>query len=39
MDIREVRWGGMYWISLAQDRNQLRALMKTVGFHKILGSS
>jgi hypothetical protein len=26
MDLREVGWGGIDWIDLAQDRNQWRAL-------------
>jgi hypothetical protein len=26
MDHREIRWGGMDWIDLAQDRDQWRAL-------------
>jgi hypothetical protein len=26
----DVRWGGMDWIDLAQDRDQWRALVKTV---------
>jgi hypothetical protein len=30
MDLREIRWGSMDWIDLAQDRNQWRALVKTV---------
>jgi hypothetical protein len=25
MDLREVRWGGMDWIQLAHDSDQLRA--------------
>jgi hypothetical protein len=29
MDLREIVWGGMDWIDLAQDRNQWRALMNT----------
>jgi hypothetical protein len=27
MDLREIGWGGMDWIHLAQDRDQLRALV------------
>jgi hypothetical protein len=27
---REIEWDGMDWIDVAQDRNQLRALMNTV---------
>jgi hypothetical protein len=37
MDVREVRWSGMHWIDLPQDRDQWRALVNTVmtfGFHK-----
>jgi hypothetical protein len=30
MDLRETGLGGMYWIDLAQDRNQWRALVNTV---------
>jgi hypothetical protein len=30
MDRREIGWGGMGWIDLAQDRNQWRALVNTV---------
>jgi hypothetical protein len=30
MDIRDVGWGGMDWIHLAQDRDQWRALVNTV---------
>jgi hypothetical protein len=30
MDLREVGWGGMDWISLAQDRDRWRALVYTV---------
>jgi hypothetical protein len=30
MDLREIRWGGMDWIDLAQDRDQWRALVSTV---------
>jgi hypothetical protein len=28
MDLREIGWGGMDWIDLAQDRDQWRAHMK-----------
>jgi hypothetical protein len=30
MDLGEIRWGGMEWIDLAQDRDQWRALVNTV---------
>jgi hypothetical protein len=30
MDLREIGWGGMDWIDLAQDRGQWRALVNTV---------
>jgi hypothetical protein len=30
MDLREIRWGGMDWIDLVQDRDQWRALVNTV---------
>jgi hypothetical protein len=30
MDLREIRWGGIDWIDLAQDRDRWRALMNTV---------
>jgi hypothetical protein len=30
MDLREVGWGGMDWIDLAQNRDQWRALVNTV---------
>jgi hypothetical protein len=30
IDLRELRWDGMDWIDLAQDRDQWRALMNTV---------
>jgi hypothetical protein len=30
IDLRELGWGGMYWIDLAQDREQWRALVNTV---------
>jgi hypothetical protein len=29
-DLREIGWVGVYWIDLAQDRNQWRALVFTV---------
>jgi hypothetical protein len=30
MDLREMRWGGMDWIVLAEDGDQWRALVNTV---------
>jgi hypothetical protein len=30
IDIREIRWDGMDWIDVAQNRDQWRALVKTV---------
>jgi hypothetical protein len=30
MDLREIGWDGMDWIDLAQDRDQLRALVNAV---------
>jgi hypothetical protein len=30
MDLREIRWDGVDWIDLAQDRDQWRALVNTV---------
>jgi hypothetical protein len=29
-DLREIRWDGVDWIELAQDRDQWRALVNTV---------
>jgi hypothetical protein len=29
MDLREIGWGGIDWIDLAQDRDQWRALVNT----------
>jgi hypothetical protein len=31
MVLREIGWGGMDWIDLAQDRDQWRSLVNTVG--------
>jgi hypothetical protein len=30
IDLREMRWDGMDWIDLAQDREQWRALVNTM---------
>jgi hypothetical protein len=30
MDLREIKWVGMDWIDLAEDRDQWRALVNTV---------
>jgi hypothetical protein len=30
MDLREIKWDGIDWIDLAQDRDQWRALLNTV---------
>jgi hypothetical protein len=30
IDLREIGWGGMGWMDLAQDRDQWRALVNTV---------
>jgi hypothetical protein len=30
MDFREIKWGGMDWNDLAQDRDQWKALVNTV---------
>jgi hypothetical protein len=30
IDLREIGWGGINWIDLAQDRDQWRALVNTV---------
>jgi hypothetical protein len=29
-DLREIEWGGMDWIDVAEDRDQWRALVNTV---------
>jgi hypothetical protein len=42
MDLREIRWGGMDWIHLAQDKDRWRAFMNMVtnlGFHNMLENS
>jgi hypothetical protein len=30
MDLREIGWGGLDWLDLAQDKDQWRALVNTV---------
>jgi hypothetical protein len=30
MDLREIGWDGVYWIDMAQDRDQWRAIVNTV---------
>jgi hypothetical protein len=30
MDLRDIGWGGIIWIDLAQDRDQWRALVSMV---------
>jgi hypothetical protein len=30
MDVREMRWDGVDWIDMAQDRDQWRALVRAV---------
>jgi hypothetical protein len=30
MDLGEIRWGGVDWIDMAQDRDQWRVLVNTV---------
>jgi hypothetical protein len=30
MDLREIGWDGVDWMDMAQDRDQWRALVKTV---------
>jgi hypothetical protein len=35
MDLREIGWGSMEWIDLAQDRDQWKALMNTAMNHRV----
>jgi hypothetical protein len=35
MDVREIGWDGTDWIELAQDRDQLRALVNAVMNHRV----
>jgi hypothetical protein len=30
MDLREIGWDGTYWIDVAQNRNQWKALVNTI---------
>jgi hypothetical protein len=30
MDLKEIRWGGMDWINLSQDRDRRRALVNPI---------
>jgi hypothetical protein len=36
VDLREIEWGGMDWIDLAQDKDQRRAVMNTIMNHRVL---
>jgi hypothetical protein len=36
MDLREIGWGSVEWIQLAQDRNRWRALVNPVMNHPVL---
>jgi hypothetical protein len=38
MDLREIGWGSVDWIHLAQDRDRLRALVNTVINLRVLAS-
>jgi hypothetical protein len=35
MDLREIGWDGIYWINLAQGRDQWRAPVNTVINHRV----
>jgi hypothetical protein len=39
MDLRELGWGGVDWIDLAQERDQWRALVATVMNLEVLSNS
>jgi hypothetical protein len=39
MDLREIIWGGIHWIDLAQDRDQWSDLVNKARFHKMRRSS
>jgi hypothetical protein len=34
MDLRQIVWGGVDWIDIAQDREQWRALVNTIMNHR-----
>jgi hypothetical protein len=36
MDLREIGWGIMHWIDVAQDRDQCRAVVSTVKNLRVL---
>jgi hypothetical protein len=36
MDLREIGWGGVEWIHLAQDRDRWRALVNAVTNRQVL---
>jgi hypothetical protein len=38
MDLREIGWGSVEWIQLAQDRDQRQALVNTVMNLRVLAS-
>jgi hypothetical protein len=35
MDLVEIRWGGVVWIGLAQDKDRWRALVNVVMNHQV----
>jgi hypothetical protein len=35
MDLREIGWGGMDWIDVAQDRGQWKAVVNTIMNHRV----
>jgi hypothetical protein len=35
MDLQEVRWGGMDWIDMAEDRDRWRAVVNVVMNHRV----
>jgi hypothetical protein len=37
MDLREIGWGGVEWIQLAQDRDRWRAVVSAVMNLRVLG--